>query len=83
MASHEHAIIGIALLGLFLLVTLVLLCCFCDCGSAMGEFADEYNSMYILDDNEDEIPLSPSGTKGDEKVGCEESYPAENEKKNV
>eukprot|EP00978_Attheya_sp_CCMP212_P014867 scaffold38130_cov63-Attheya_sp.AAC.1 len=46
----NHVVIA----GATLLVVLVTICCFTDCGKAMSEMADAYNSAYTYDDDDDD-----------------------------
>lgn len=55
---NQEIVVGLAVVASFVTV-IILLCCFCDCGSAMGEFADEYNSMYIFDDDDKKESETP------------------------
>jgi hypothetical protein len=76
--SPEQVIIALALVVTVLLLALMLLCYFCNCGSAMREYANEYNSMYIIEDDDDD----EGDTKG-EKQEQEGDTSNERAKKNL
>jgi hypothetical protein len=52
--SNHIVIAGAGATLLVGLVVLLTICCFTDCGKAMREMADDYNSAYTYDDDDDD-----------------------------